>query len=301
MQLLLPDSLSVERAAAFRISSSGALSLKFDYDHDRNLTVVRLLEQRPPLKLVRAFAAGAGAALIHLHNISGGVLGGDELQFEFEIEPCARAQITSTGATRLYRSRVDRGPARCSSLVRVRENALLEYLPDPLIPFAGSRYYQDVKIELDAGAGLFWWEIVAPGREAHGEAFAFDEMRLALKITAEGIPIAIERARLEPAAYPVTSLARLGAYRYWSSFYICRAGTEAGIWEALEAELIELSQQLSHSPVIIWGLSRLPAHGLILRALSSNGREIASGLVAFWRAAKKTLYGQAAVIPRKVY
>ena len=301
MQLLLPDSLSVERATAFPASSSGALSLRFDYDHDRGQTVVRLLDQRPPLKLVRAFAAGAGAALIHLHNISGGVLGGDELQFEFEIGPCAQAQITSTGATRLYRSRVDGRPARCSIVVRVRENAMLEYLPDPLIPFAGARYYQDIKIELDAGAGLFWWEIVTPGREARGEVFAFDELRLALEITAEGIPVAIERAKLEPAAYPATSLARLGRYRYWSSFYICRAGADAATWEALEAELIELSQQLSHPPVITWGLSRLPAHGLIVRALSSVGREIAPGLVAFWRAAKKTLYGQAAVIPRKVY
>jgi hypothetical protein len=32
-----------------------------------------------------------------------------------------------------------------------------------------------------------------------------------------------------------------------------------------------------------------------------NGREIASGLVAFWRLAKQLLYGRDAVIPRKIY
>lgn len=32
--------------------------------------------QEPPLRVVRAFAAADGTAVVHLHNLSGGVLGG---------------------------------------------------------------------------------------------------------------------------------------------------------------------------------------------------------------------------------
>ena len=112
--------------------------------------------------------------------------------------------------------------------------------------------------------------------------------------------MAIERNDLNPSLRPLSSMARLGPYRYFSSFYICRAGIDGRAWQGLETSLREIAQQLS-SPVIIWGLSTLPAHGIVVRALSLNGREIASGLVAFWRVAKQLLYGRDAVIPRKIY
>jgi urease accessory protein len=177
---------------------------------------------------------------------------------------------------------------------------LLEYLPDPLIPFAGCRYAQHTDVELEDGAGLFWWETIAPGREARGEVFSYDALELSFRLQACGLPVATERSHLDPAVRPLSSPARLGPYRYFSSFYICRAGTGGNTWRGLEMSLREIARQLS-SPVIIWGLSTLPAHGIVVRALSLNGREIASGLVAFWRVAKQLLYGRDAVIPRKIY
>jgi urease accessory protein len=216
-----------------------------------------------------------------------------------EIGPGARAQVTSTGATRLYRSRAGTA-AEFTAHASVGTGALLEYLPDPLIPFADSRFHQDTAIRLENDAGLFWWETVAPGREAHGEIFSYDALRLRFDLRAEGIPIALEHSHLDPGARPLASPARLGPYRYFSSFYVCRVGASESTWRALEKHLRELAGRLS-SPVIIWGLGRLPAHGLVVRALSQNGRDIPSGLISFWRVAKQVLYGQDAVIPRKIY
>lgn len=280
--------------------TNGRLALEFAFDNSTSRTVLRINEQRQPLKVVRAFDLEAGAALVHIHNLSGGVLAGDRLSLDLTVGPRASAQVTSTGATRVYRSRPRARPAEFSSRVRICRDALLEYLPDPLIPFAGCSYAQRTEIELDGGAGLFWWETVAPGREARGEVFSYDALRLSFQLQAAGVPIAIERNDLDPCARALSSLARLGPYRYFSSFYICRAGADGNVWRRLETSLREIAQQLS-SPVIIWGLSTLPAHGIVVRALSLNGREIASGLVAFWRVAKQMLYGRDAVIPRKIY
>jgi len=280
--------------------TDGRLSLKFTYDARAARTRLHVLEQRQPLKVVRGFDLDGGATLVHLHNLSGGVLGGDKLSLDVAVGAGARAQLTSTGATRAYRSPAQAGPSEFASKIQVGENALLEYVPDPLIPFAGAKYSQHTSVNLSQGAGLFWWETLAPGREARGELFTYDTLLLRFELRAGGIPIAIEHNHLEPAVRPLRSPVRLGPYRYLSTFYICRAGAPDTTWHSLEKQLLTLAGSET-SPVIIWGLTRLPAHGLVVRALSRNGRDIARGLIAFWRAAKQALYGQDAVIPRKIY
>lgn len=213
----------------------------------------------------------------------------------------AYAQLTSTSATRLYRSRADNALAIQANTFTIEEGGLLEYLPDPLIPFAGARYQQNTSIELAHNAGLFWWETVAPGRLAKGECFEYDVLEMSLKISVQGKPIALEHFKLEPAARPLSSLARLGPYRYFCSFYICKVGVDTKAWQDLETLLGEVAQQLSSSHNVIWGVNTLVAHGLIVRAVSKEGRALATGLPAFWKAAKLALYGQEATLPRKIY
>lgn len=279
----------------------GRLRLCFQYDQTLQQTILQTCEQQPPLKVVRAFPLADGAALVHLHNVSGGVLGGDQLAMFIEVGAEASAQLTTTSATRLYRPQAAMPDAVQTNEIVVQENALLEYLPDALIPFAGVRYRQETTIHLAQGAGLFWWEIVAPGREARGEQFAYERLQLNLAINANGRMVAVERSQLVPQQYALRSIARLGAYSYFASFYILRVGLEAGQWLAMEKELNELAMQLSVPNEILWGVSTLSAHGLIVRALSVNGRKILPGLVEFWRIAKPKLYGRAAVLPRKIW
>ena len=116
--------------------------------------------------MIRAFPQANGGSLVHLHNVSGGVLAGDRLSLEVQVGPRARAQITSTGATRLYRHRRDSADSEQRISISVAEEGLLEYLPDALIPFAGSRHHQQTEIHLADRATLFWWEVVAPDRKS---------------------------------------------------------------------------------------------------------------------------------------
>src|SRR5258706_620340 len=279
----------------------GQLCLRFEARGDRNETILAESAQQLPLRIVRAFQLDGGGALVHLHNLSGGVLGGDHLDLAIDVGRRALAQVTSTGATRIYRSRKNAGPAAQRLRIEVAEDGLVEYLPDQLIPFAGSRYRQETRIELGANAGLFWWETVAPGREAHNEMFVYDLLHLKTWISALGQPIAIEHMRIEPARRSTSSLARLGAYAYFSTFYICRVGVDSSRWLELEKLLGELAEQFSRPATIVWGVSPLRADGVVVRALSVNSREITMGLPEFWRAAKLFLYDRPAVLPRKVY
>jgi urease accessory protein len=284
-------------------SVDGRLGLRFrraDIDPSTP-TVVDVLEQRPPLRIIRAFSVADAGALVHLHNISGGVLGGDRLEVAVQVDEHARAQLTTTGATRVYRQRSDRLPATQVTRFTVAQGGLLEYLPDPLIPFTDAHYRQRTEIELAADAGIFAWDVVTPGREARQERFAFDQLYLETRVSAHGRPIAWETAALIPAQQDFTSTVRLGAYGPFATLLICRTGLPAARWQALENELSELARTQTVPGEVVWGVSTLAADGLVVRGLANQSRKLVTGLPAFWRAAKWSLYRMEAIMPRKIY
>jgi urease accessory protein len=276
------------------------LRLNFSRDSASGRTFLADSFQESPLKVVRAFTMEDGTALAHLHNVSGGLLGGDRLRLQVNLASGTNVQLTTTGATRIYRNREGSSTTMQCNEISVGAGALLEYLPDATIPYAGARYVQRTSIDLAAGAGMFWWEIVAPGREAHGELFMYEEFAIRTRVSALGRRIAAENFCLRPMRENVSSIARLGHFRYAATFYICRVGVEAGAWRAMEDRLRELTASMTRHGEILWGVSSLVAQGLVVRCLARNGREVLPGLQAIWRSAKRHLYAREAIPPRKV-
>ena len=279
---------------------AAALELAFAYDAATRKTVLSESRHQPPLQVVRAFTTGDGAALSHLHNVSGGLLGDDRLSLIVRLEENSKVQLTTTGATRIYRARESAGPAIQRTEISLGANALLEYLPDSIIPFAQARYAQRTELHLARGAGLFWWEILAPGREASGELFAYDSVEMNTDLYAEETLIAAERVKIEPHRYAVASPARLEKFRYWATFYICRVGLEPSRWIELEQRLRALASEFADRGAALWGISTLVAHGLVCRCVAMRGRDVICGLNQLWREAKLSLYNAEAMPPRKV-
>jgi len=277
-----------------------ALSLDFRRDEESSRTLLAASVQEPPLRVVRAFDMEDGAALAHLHNVSGGLLGGDRLSLNVKVGAGARAQVTTTGATRIYRRRNDDGATTQLNRIEVGENALLEYVPDSIIPFAGSRFSQDTTICLSAGAGLFWWEILAPGREAKGERFEYEFVEMKTNLWVGGRRAAAERIRIEPQFRDIRALGRLGDYAFWATLYICREGIDARVWMEMEETLRAKFSEFAKPGASLWGVSTLARGGLVVRGLTHHGRDMVAGLHSLWRAGKKLLYGCEPILPRKV-
>lgn len=267
---------------------------------DAGATILRVREQQPPWRVVRGFRTGSGETLAHIHNLSGGILDSDVLAWQVDVGPGARAQVTSTGATRVYRSRCPASLASQHARACVASGAYLEYLPDQLIPFAGSHFHQTTRIEIERGGSLIWWDRTAPGREASNEVFRFRSLSSDFELTAEGEPIATERWALSPGQASLESTARLGPFRHFASCYVCRVGEPPSFWRDFEARLQTIADQLS-SPEVLWGVTSLRAHGLVVRGVAVSGRSLADGLVEIWKAAKWILCGRVATLPRKIH
>jgi urease accessory protein len=293
----------VSGASGFR---PARLALRFVVTGDR--TRLHVDEQQPPWKVVRAFeqasAHGSGAAMVHLHNVSGGVLAGDNLCLDVKVGRGASAQITTTGATRLYRHREGSADSSQHTTISIGDGAVLEYLPDAIIPYAGSRHTQRAEISLGAGSTMFWWEILAPGRQAMGETFAFDRLRFETRIRTAEKPLLIENFLLEPGARPLESVARLGRYTHMANFYAIQTGRSQSSWGELgnllnEFAGIRMSDEGGRSSSI-WGASALAADGVIVRGLSTTARDMPATLAGMWSIARRFLTGEDAAPPRKI-
>ena len=261
----------------------------------------RVRRQDPPWKVVRSFGSPASGSLVHLNNVSGGVLAGDRLALDVEVQDGAAAQITTTGATRLYRHRPGAADSEQRTRFLVGDGALLEYLPDPVIPYAGSRHIQRTEIRLGSGSTLFWWEVLAPGRLAAGERFAFEQLRVQTEVYAGLRPVLREDYLLQPQRKDLSATARMFEYSHTASLCAIQEGRQPAFWRALEDRLNELARARTEHGQAIWGGSMLASDGVVVRGLSMSGCFIHQTLIEFWRVARLALIGEDAVPPRKIY
>ena len=273
--------------------------LHLDFAAGAEATSFRCYRQDPPWKVVRGFALETGECLVHLNNVSGGIFGGDSLKLAARLHPEAQAQITTTGATRVYRPRPQASEASLISEFHLGRDASLEYLPDALIPFRQARVFQRTSFTLEEGATLFCWDTIAPGRAAAGELFEYNSLKIVSEIQAQGVPILTDRMMIEPQRWSVRAAARFGQSNYLVTFVAMRAGMNAKEVSVLEDRL--LSVVSNSDDVSFWGVSSLPAHGIMVRGMVSASVRIPATLQALWSAAKQQICDRAAVAPRKTY
>jgi urease accessory protein len=136
-----------------------------------------------------------------VQNPTGGVFAGDRLFTTLSAGPGTSAHLTTQSATKVYR--MDGGEAMHELRFRLAAGAYLESIPDALIPQAGARYRQRTRVELDPLATFVGSEMLAPGRRAYGERFAYELLELGTDVSCEGRELCGDVLRFDPGgAYP---------------------------------------------------------------------------------------------------
>jgi urease accessory protein len=197
--------------------------------------------------------------LVYVLNPTGGILQGDRLEAEIRVERGAHGIVTTPSATKLYRGE---RPAESTTRLYVAAGATLEYLPEPIIPYSGSRFVEQLSIDVEPGGRLLSWELLAPGRAARGELFDYDLLGLRLAAREGGRVILRERAELRPSGGKLPSLS-LGAATHYGVLLVLGGDAPrlaAGIREDLES--------------MSAGVTTLPGTGLLVKALAVGSRGI---------------------------
>ncbi len=128
-----------------------------------------------------------------LHNSAGGFVEGDVAELHVVAEPGTRCLFTTTAATKFYKCEAE--TSRDLADFSVGEEALLEYLPDEVIPFANSRIERTTRVALRASSRLFASDVISAGRVSYGagEQFAFASMRSRFEIRIDGRIVVLDR------------------------------------------------------------------------------------------------------------
>ncbi len=269
-----------------RAGKIGALTLLLEQDQERGKTVVKEQYSKVPLFTQRALyleESLPSMAYIHIMSPSGGILQGDRYRMDIVLKNKACAHITTQGATRVYR--MERNYATQIVNVVVDEGCYLEFVPDQIIPFRDSRFYQTVNLKVHENGTMIYSEMIVPGRVASGESFQYDICYMkALAKNQEDTLRFIDIAILEPKKRNLKTLGILGTFDVVGSTYIL---TKTDYVKELKDEINSGLQKFTH---FSGGASILPYNsGVIVRMLGNVASDLRNAIYEIIKITRKII------------
>lgn len=226
-------------------------------------------------------------------QLGDGMVQGDRYFQNFICEAGSAVHITSQSASKIFRMQADLASQRIT--LRLHDHAFVEYLPDPVIPFRDSRYYQRIALTIAPTATLILGEILLPGRVAHGERHVYTLYHADLEARRpDGSLLFADRIHLMPQQMPPQSPGRLGKYDVLGSLYVVTQQMAA-------RELVQrLRTRLAAHPDTLVGVSELPnACGVFVRILGFSSLSVKEAGHLAWNEVRLALRGMPAPDLRK--
>ena len=242
----------------------GILQLSLEKDNFNNKTSIKNQFYKTPLCIKRALYIEETCpemAYIYIISPSGGILQGDRYRTDITLKNYAKSHITTQSATRIYKMNKNFGTQIIN--LDVDENCYLEYIPDQIIPFRNSKYYQVSNIKVHDTATCVYSEILTPGRVASNESFEYDICYMKVKaVNHTGKIRFIDIAKLEPKKENITSFGIMNGYDILGNIYILIPSDQLMIIKN------EINVFLNNLNNVIGGCTKLPDDGgLLVRLL----------------------------------
>jgi urease accessory protein len=248
-------------------------------------TVLRSLHSEGTLKAMRVHhldPALPGMAFLTIASPGGGVLQGDRLEIDISIEEGAQLHAGTTSATRIYA--MPGGHAEARTSFTIASGAYAEFMPDPFIPYASSRFNGQARHVVAEGGALLLGELVGPGRQARGESLAYDFFHSDIEVRRpDGSLLFRDATRLCPAD-DLASPGLLDSWRALGTLYAIRDGLESSVF----VSTIELCDEMG----LLAGCSELPnGAGCWFRVMAPDVPSANEALKAAWTAARVEVLG----------
>ena len=267
----------------------GILQLTLEGDAESKKTVIREKYCKVPLFVQRAMyleESLPAMAYVYIISPSGGILQGDRYNIDITLSNNAFAHITTQGATRIYKMENNFGTQMVN--IVVEEGSYLEYIPDQIIPFHDSRFYQPVQLKIHDNATLIYSEMLAPGRVASGESLEYEICYI--KTTAvnhENKLKFTDMVKLEPKKENLRLEGILGKFDVVGTTYII---TREYYVEDLKGEINSMLGE--HEGEIVGGASILhDKKGVIVRILGRRSAEVRNAILEIVRISRKQILG----------
>lgn len=226
-----------------------------------------------PLRLLKTlYPEGERIAHAVVVHPPGGLVGGDRLHIDIDVQPGAHLLATTPAATRFYRCLSGQQAEQAVS-AQVAEGARLEWLPQETLAYPGCKARNRLHIRLQGQ--LLASELLGLGLPAAGQAFDTGELLQHLEI--EGLWLDRGWLRAQDRAL-LDGPCGLGGKRVLGSLLLAQAQPLA---PALSEALLEDARQLGAAATLLHG--RL----LLLRVIAERmepAQQLLRAVRARWRA-----------------
>ena len=206
-------------------------------------------------------------------NPTAGLLADDRVRIDVRVEPGAHVLLTTPSANRVHT--MHSGYAETTQRLRVEAGGSLDWWPELLIPQAGACFHQRTVLDVAPGGELLYFEALAPGRTASGEAFAYDELRWTTDLRVGATLLARERYRLSPGDESVGAIRRRFPQGYYSGAFLVSPALSASpacldALLALQSDEVWSGVGALGRDAFVWKI--VAADSLSLRRALRNGR-----------------------------
>lgn len=268
----------------------GGLLLRLERDEHTGKTSVKEQYSKVPLYTQRALyleEALPSMAYLYIISPSGGILQGDRYRMDITLRNKAYAHITTQGATRIYR--MEKNFATQIVNIDVGDGCYFEYIPDQIIPYVDSRFYQVANLCIHDNATMLYSEIMTPGRVARGESFAYDICYMKTRATNQDDDLRfVDVAVMEPKKRSMKAFGVMENYDTVGNMYML---VPRKYVQELSGKVGEMLAELAKGGVPVYaGASILPNDsGVVVRMLGDTFSTLKNVVFECVRIARKII------------
>ena len=264
----------------------GAITLRLELDPQRQKTVLKEQYSKVPLYTQRVLyleESLPSMAYLFIISPSGGILQGDRYRMDITLSKDALFHLTTQGATRIYR--MDKNFATQVVNITVGEGCYFEFIPDQIIPYRDSRFYQKVLLNVHDNATMVYSELLVPGRVASGESFDYDICYLKTNArNQDGELRFIDIAILEPKKRILKNSGVLENFDVVGTVYILAPANHIKELNSLINSMIE------SYPKVYGGATILPnSSGVMVRLLGPFASDVRDVIIEVTRITRKEI------------
>jgi urease accessory protein len=262
------------------------------FEHRLGRTILAQCRFKLPLQALTPVELADGTAYLMLLNPTGGLVGGDFLFTQIIQEAGTRVCLTTPSATRVYRTLAQ--PAVQETQIQLGEHAVLEYLPDHVIPYRDANLRQSLRVEMGRGSRAIVWDALAAGRVACGERWNFHEVDSRIEIFLSGKAVFLNRTRIRPTAVDPERLGFAEGFNYLATLVI--VADELDGWKETVAAM---DAELRNMPQVYGGASALASGGCVVKLLARSASDLTEAQAALCGHARQIILGSPAIDLRK--
>ncbi|MCF6323906.1 MAG: urease accessory protein UreD [Gammaproteobacteria bacterium] len=271
-------------------SSSWQASLALRFAQRARRTALVHRKHVGPLRVQSPFYPEGEVCHVYLLHPPGGVVGGDQLHINVEVEEGAHALLTTPASGKFYRS--NGLIALQQQNLTVQKDATLEWLPQDTILFSNSHVQMNTRVELEAGARFIGWEMLCLGRPASDELYESGLCRQTFELWREGEPLFIERARFDGSQAFMQHAWGMQGYTVSATLVATNADTEV----LKAAREVELGVDANDNNGLL--SCTLMGDLLVCRLLAYQGETARLTFSRVWQKIRPLLIGREASVPR---